>query len=228
MPRHATATAAAEIAERFGDADLLAIAMHAQGNALVAQGRVGEGLALLDETMLAVVAGELSPIVTGLLYCSVIDGCRRAYASRRAQEWTAALTRWCEEQPDMVAFTGRCLVHRAEIMQLHGAWDDALREALRAGGRSDPQMSQAAGHACYRRGEVLRRQGELDAAEEAYEQAATPLWMLAAAGARSLRLAQGPVAGGRRGAAPRPGRDRGPVAAGSGPAGGGGDHDRRG
>ena len=77
---HATATAAAEIAERFGDADLLAIAMHAQGNALVAQGRVGEGLALLDETMVAVVAGELSPIVTGLMYCSVIDGCRQAYA----------------------------------------------------------------------------------------------------------------------------------------------------
>ena len=168
---HATATAAAEIAERFGDADLLAIAMHAQGNALVAQGRVGEGLALLDETMLAVVAGELSPIVTGLLYCSVIDGCRRAYASRRAQEWTAALTRWCEEQPDMVAFTGRCLVHRAEIMQLHGAWDDALREALRAGGRSDPQMSQAAGQAFYRQGELHRLQGEFVRAEAAYRDA---------------------------------------------------------
>ena len=96
---HAAATAAAEIAERFGDPDLLAIAMHSQGNALVAQGQVGEGLALLDETMVAVVGGELSPIVAGLMYCSVIDGCRRAYALRRAQEWTAALTQWCDGSP---------------------------------------------------------------------------------------------------------------------------------
>jgi DNA-binding CsgD family transcriptional regulator len=187
---HAAATAAAEIAERFGDADLLAIAMHSQGNALVAQGRVGEGLALLDETMVAVVAGELSPIVTGLMYCSVIDGCRRAYASRRAQEWTAALTRWCEEQPDMVAFTGRCLVHRAEIMQLHGAWDDALREARRAGGRPDPQMSQAAGQALYRQGELHRLQGEFVRAEAAYRDASR-CGTEPQPGLALLRLAQG-------------------------------------
>ena len=109
--------------------------VHEQGNVLVTQGRVEEGLALLDEAMVAVTAGELSPIVTGLVYCSVIDGCQGVFELRRAQEWTAALTRWCEQQPDMVAFTGKCLVHRAEIMQLHGAWPDALEEARRAGER---------------------------------------------------------------------------------------------
>ena len=77
--------------------------------------------------------GELSPIVTGLIYCSVIEGCQQVYELRRAREWTAALTRWCEEQPDMVNFTGRCLVHRAEILQLRGAWPAALDEARRAG-----------------------------------------------------------------------------------------------
>jgi len=187
---HEVATAAAEIAERFGDADLLAIAMHSQGNALAAQGQVGEGLALLDEMMVAVVSGELSPIVTGLMYCSVIDGCQQVYALRRAQEWTAALTRWCEEQPDMVAFTGRCLVHRAEIMQHHGAWGDALREARRAGGRADPPMRRVAGMAFYRQAELYRLQGEF-ARAEAYYRDASRCGTEPQPGLALLRLAQG-------------------------------------
>ncbi len=187
---YAVATAAAEIAERFGDADLLAIAMHSQGNALAAQGQVGEGLALLDEMMVAVVSDELSPIVTGLMYCSVIDGCREVYALRRAQEWTAALTRWCEEQPDMAAFTGRCLVHRAEIMQLHGAWEDALREARRAGGRPAVPMSRAAGQAFYRQAELHRLQGEFARAEETYRDASR-CGTEPQPGLALLRLAQG-------------------------------------
>jgi DNA-binding CsgD family transcriptional regulator len=94
------------------------------------------------------------------------------YALRRAQEWTAALTQWCEQQPDMVAFTSRCLVHRAEIMQLRGAWREALEEARRAGERSSQGVSQAAAaQAFYQQGEVHRLQGELVAAEEAYRDA---------------------------------------------------------
>ena len=123
---YATAVAAAGIGERFGDADLLGLARHQQGRLLIKQGQREAGFALLDETMLAVTAGELSPIVTGLIYCSVIEGCQQVYELARAQEWTAALTRWCAEQPDMVSFTGRCLVHRAEILQLRGAWPAAL------------------------------------------------------------------------------------------------------
>ena len=84
-PRIATAAEAAEIGERFGDADLFALALHEQGHVLVKQGRVAEGLALLDEAMVAVTAGELSPIVTGMVYCSVIVGCQQAYELRRAQ-----------------------------------------------------------------------------------------------------------------------------------------------
>jgi DNA-binding CsgD family transcriptional regulator len=163
----ASAAEAAAIAERFEDADLHALAVHEQGLCLIRLGRVEEGLRMLDEAMVAAVGSELSPIVTGLVYCSVIDGCQEIYAVHRAQEWTAALSRWCEEQSDMVAFTGRCLVHRAEILQMHGAWENALDEARRAGER----LTRAAGQAAYRRGELHRLRGELAEAEDAYREA---------------------------------------------------------
>ena len=134
----ATAGEAAAIGERFGDSDLFALAAHEQGHVLIRLGRIKEGLRLLDEAMVAVTAGELSPIVSGIVYCGVILACQDAYEVRRAQEWTAALSDWCERQPDLVAFTGRCLIHRAELMQLRGAWPEALEEARRADERCLP------------------------------------------------------------------------------------------
>ena len=188
---YAAAADAAEIGERFGDRDLLALAVHEQGRALVKQGRVEDGLGLLDEAMVAVTADELSPIVTGLTYCSVIDICQDVYALRRAQEWTAALTQWCEQQPDMVAFTGRCLVHRAEIMELEGAWRDALDEARRAAERCAQVKNQlAAAQAFYRQGEVHRLRGTFSAAEEVYR-AASRCGYEPQPGLALLRLAQG-------------------------------------
>jgi DNA-binding CsgD family transcriptional regulator len=169
---YAVSGESAEIAERFGDADLLTLAMHAQGTLLIKLGRVTEGLALLDEAMVSVTGGDLSPMITGIVYCSVIEGCQEVYAVSRAQEWTSALTAWCEQQPDMVAFTGRCLVHRAEIMQLHGDWAAALEEARRAGARAEQGMNRVAvAESLYRQGELHRLRGEFDAAEEAYREA---------------------------------------------------------
>ncbi len=187
----ATAAEAAEIGERFRDPDLVAMALHEEGHALVRQGRTEEGLRLLDETMVAVTAGELSPIVTGLVYCNVIAFCQEVHEVRRAREWTAALTRWCEQQPDMVAHTGQCLLHRAEIMELSGAWPEALDEARRAGEQFVRQAKRsAAGHASYRQGEVHRMRGAFGAAEAAYRDASRNGWE-PQPGLALLRLAQG-------------------------------------
>jgi DNA-binding CsgD family transcriptional regulator len=188
---YSAAARAAEIGQRFGDPDLAAIAVHEQGYARVRQGRIAEGLGLLDEAMVSVTAGELSPIVTGLVYCSVIEGCQEAHALQRAHEWTAALTRWCDHQPDMVSFTGRCLVHRAEIMQLRGAWTDALEEARRAGRRFEQATSRSgAALALYQQGEVLRLRGEFGPAEDAYREA-SHRGLEPHPGLALLRLAQG-------------------------------------
>ena len=160
------------VAERFGDADLLALAAHLQGHMLIVHGRLREGLALLDEAMVPAGARDLSPIVTGIVYCGVILACRYAHEVRRAREWTAVLSSWCEGQPDLVAFTGRCLIHRAEIMQLGGSWSVALEEARRARERClRAQNEAAAGEACYREGELYRLRGEQSAAERAYREA---------------------------------------------------------
>jgi DNA-binding CsgD family transcriptional regulator len=188
---YATATEMVEIGERFGDPDLTTLGLHWQGLALLRQERVKEGLPRLNEAMVAITAGECSPILTGLVYCSLIDGCRQVYALRDAQEWTEALTRWCDEQPGIVAFTGRCLVHRAEIMQLQGDWGNALVEAREAEQRFAKALNQAAAaDAVYRCGEILRLQGQIAEAEETFRDAGRLGWE-PQPGLALLRLAQG-------------------------------------
>ncbi len=187
----AVAAEAIRIGERLGDPDLVALAGHQQGHLLIKSGEVQEGLRFLDEAMVAVSTGELSPIPSGIVYCGVILGCQAAYELRRAAEWTAALKQWCEEQPDMVAFTGRCRVHRTEIMALRGAWDEALKEARRAVGRCLQANNQrAAGEASYLQGEVHRFRGDFSAAEDAYREA-SQRGREPQPGLALLRLAQG-------------------------------------
>ena len=185
----ATSREAVAIGESFRDPDLIAAARHGQGRALIQHGDVAAGLQCLDETMLAVVAGELLPIMTGLMYCSVIDTCRQVYALGRAREWTAALSTVCEQQPEMVAFNGVCLAHRAEILQLQGAWPEALAEARRACERAQRANRRPPGAALYQQGEIHRLCGEFAQAEKAYR-AASDLGFEPQPGLALLRLAQ--------------------------------------
>jgi DNA-binding CsgD family transcriptional regulator len=189
----AVAGEAAAMAERFGDADGFALASYAHGDMLIKAGRVPEGLAVLDESMLAATRGDLSPMTTGIVYCGVILACQEVYEARRAREWTAALTKWCKGQPDLVAFTGRCLVHRAEILQLGGAWPDALEEARRARQRFiEAENIGRVGLAFYREAELERLLGAFEAAEQAYREASGHGWD-PQPGLAQLRLAQGGV-----------------------------------
>ena len=161
-----------EIAERCGDLDLAMFARLGRGWSLILQQHVTEGMALLDEVMVAVVAGELSPILTGIVYCSTIEVCQSVFDLRRAREWTGALSRWCAAQPDLVPFRGNCLVHRCEIFQLQGAWHDALDAARRACDLlAPPPTWDSLGSAYYQLGEIHRLRGEVAPAETAYRRA---------------------------------------------------------
>jgi ATP/maltotriose-dependent transcriptional regulator MalT len=187
----ALAEQARQIGERFGDADLVALAQLGLGIGHVRRGAASEGLACLDEAMIAVEAREVSPRVAGILYCAVIDVCYEVFDLRRAQDWTEGLTRWCDSQPDLVPFRGQCQVHRAQILQLHGAWPAAMdiaqsvarAPALRA-------LGSAIGPAFYCEAELYRLRGELARAEAAFREASR--WgHLPEPGLALMRLAQG-------------------------------------
>lgn len=170
---YATTAEAVEIGKRFGDADLVWLARDDQARALTRLGRVEEGLRLVDEALVAATVGDLSPIVTGIVYCNTIAFCRAVYAVRHVREWTHALERWCERQPEMVAHNGLCLVHRAEIMLMGGDWETALDEARRSAERfTRGALNQlACGRAFYCQGEAHRLRGDFEAADEAYRRA---------------------------------------------------------
>ena len=188
---------AIEIGRQFDEVDLVALAVHGHGRALMRLGDTLEGLHLLDEAMVAVIADRLSPIVTGIIYCSVIEACHEVLDFGRARQWTEALSQWCRVQPEMVAFTGQCLTHRAEVMQMRGDWEDALAEADRASGRFHEGMNQApVAQAFYRQGELYRLTGDLDKADEAYRQASRWGWS-PQPGYALLRAAQGDPAAAR-------------------------------
>jgi DNA-binding NarL/FixJ family response regulator len=180
------------IGERCDDRDLVALARHLEGRALVRQGRISEGLSLLDEVMAGATAGELSLLVTGIVYCSAIVTCQEAHAFDRARDWTAALARWCSEQPQLVTFTGLCLVRRAEILQLGGAWEAATAHVRLARERCSDADPEALGDACYQEAELLRFRGDFTGAQNAYR-LANDNGREPQPGLALLRLAQGRV-----------------------------------
>jgi len=182
--------AAERIGQQFSDLDLVTLARQGRGRALVGLGRATEGVALLDEAMVSVTAGEVTPIASGVVYCSVISACFEMLDIRRAHEWTEALSDWCDSQSGLVPFRGECLAHRSEILRLRGRWSDALHEARHAYDELVTAKRPGQGTAAYALAELYRLRGEIADAEQAYrlasEHGRTPYPGLAL-----LRLAQG-------------------------------------
>jgi tetratricopeptide (TPR) repeat protein len=150
-----------DIGQRHADPNLVAAGILGEGRALVKQGRVPDGMALLDEAMLAVLSGELDPEWAGNVYCHLMAACHELADIRRAGQWTEATARWLENLPAAVLFTGICRVHRSQVLQTRGAREDAEREAARAcEDLTDISVATAAeGH--YQVGEIRRLRGDL-------------------------------------------------------------------
>jgi ATP/maltotriose-dependent transcriptional regulator MalT len=181
---------AAELGERFADPDLLPMAIHTQGLLAIAVGRVPDGLALLDEAMTSVLAGEVSPFFTGVIYCDVIGACLELADVGRAGEWDEAARVWCETLPPESPYPGMCRVNRAEVARLRGAWALADEEAAHAVDELLAWDPFIAAQALCEIGEIHRRQGDLEGAEVAFERA-REIGVAAQPGLALLRLSQG-------------------------------------
>ncbi len=192
--QYATASAVfkevGDVARRFKDEPLRIMADVGVAYILVMVSKAAEGLAMFDELMVSAGACDLSPIARGLVYCAAIECCQAAFDLRRAQEWTATLERWCVAQEGLVPYQRECFVHRSEVLQLQGAWPEALQEARRVSELS-PQ-AEASGAALYQQAEIYRLQGEFAKAEETYR-LCSRAGHSAQPGLALLRLAQGQV-----------------------------------
>jgi ATP/maltotriose-dependent transcriptional regulator MalT len=182
------------IAIAVDEPDLLAFGRLTTAQAALVAGDIPRSMRLFDEVMVSVTMGDVSPIPSGIIYCAVVDGCVEACDLRRAAEWTEALRRWCDDQPNLVPYRGQCMVHRSQVLLAQGSWAEAAAEAERACQRLADPFHPALGLAHYQRGELHRLRGELDAAAAAYRDASRyghdPV-----PGFALLRLAQGDVDG---------------------------------
>jgi len=183
-------TRALAITGRSRPGDAAALARLGTGQVLIVRGDCARGLPRLDEAMVAVTAGEVSPVACGLIYCAVIYCCRIAWDAARASEWTASLERWRAEQATMVAYSGQCEANRADVLRLHGRWDEALASADEAVRLTDAGDTLAQFNAHYQRGEILRLRGRLEEAAAEFDLAERSGWP-AAPGTALLRLRQG-------------------------------------
>jgi DNA-binding CsgD family transcriptional regulator/Tfp pilus assembly protein PilF len=160
-----------DLGRRFGDPNLLAVGTLGEGRALVKQGRVGEGLPLLDEAMLTALSDDLHPLWTGAVYCNLMDACHEMFDLRRAVEWTRAATRWSERLSEAVMYRGICRVHRAQVLRIQGAWGPAERAASHAAAALAHVHVGVVAEAWYEAGEVQRLRGRLGEAEESFRRA---------------------------------------------------------
>lgn len=200
-----TASRAVDLAARFEDPDVRVFSRLSLAQVRARQGHISEAATLFDEIMVAVTMGDVSPVAVGVAYCAVIDGCVDLFDVGRAREWTSALARWCGTLPDLVPFRGTCLVHRAEVLRLAGAWPEAMTEAEHAcrwmteaidrleapaSVRALPSFKFPVGPAFYELGEIHRLRGNFEEAEAAYKQA-SQYGRAPQPGLARLRLAQG-------------------------------------
>jgi ATP/maltotriose-dependent transcriptional regulator MalT len=182
------------LARRFEDPALGCFTHVLRGLGQVRGGRVAEGFEELEEAMLPVVAGQVEPLWSGDIYCTVIHLAEELGDLTRMRDWTDALERWAMPISTTFMYAGVTRVHQLQIIAAEGGWD--VVEAELGGLSADLVGAHGwlAGAGYLELGDVRRLRGDLDGAGEAYTRA-EQLGMLAEPGRALLQRAAGDVDG---------------------------------
>lgn len=162
---------ATDTAREHADLALEALGLATEGRIQVTRGEVADGLALLDEAMVACAGGDLPPFIMGWVYCLLLYTCHMTGDMRRAAEWTDLAMRWCERNGEQSWYPGLCRLHRCEVVAMRGEWTVAEGEAVRAAEELVALGEYMVGESHYLCGELRRLRGDLEGAEEAFRQA---------------------------------------------------------
>lgn len=165
------AAGAAALGRQLGDPVIELVGSALLGHAEVLGGRVAEGIERLNAAAVGALAGEVSdPMWVGKVCCWLVTACQECHDLPRAIQWCQRIEELCAEAELPPLFT-TCRIMHATIGVVRGQWDDAergLRAALDEFADSNRQARWAAVAAL---GELRRRQGRLDEAEELLAQA---------------------------------------------------------
>jgi ATP/maltotriose-dependent transcriptional regulator MalT len=186
------AKAVAKAGEDHGDPTLVAWGLHWQGLALIKQGHLDQGWALLDEAMLGVSSGQMQPLWAGFLLCGMVLICEQLGDPRRGWQWIEVAERWLHDLPSASVYPGICRMYKARLIQERGDWAEAENEARRVCDDLTNLHIASAARAHYEIGEINRLRGDLDPAEEFFKKAHR-MGFDPQPGLASLRLEQGRV-----------------------------------
>ncbi len=184
---------AIELGERLGVGPAVVIGRVAAARVEIFDGRIDEGLERLDEVGAMLMAGEADPLTTGMMYCELICAAQGLSQHDRAAEWTEVMERWRHGEA-IGGISGRCRVHRAELLRVSGPCDLAEAEALAACEELRPWMRREFGWPLAELGNIRLRKGDLDGADEAFRAAHDHAWS-PQPGLALVHLARGDVAG---------------------------------
>ena len=160
--------AAASLGRRLDQLDLEMVGVALEGLALVTEGHVPEGMQQLDEATAAAVSGELDDLnAIGATCCYVIYACERVQDYGRATQWCARVTEFCKRWRIRSLFAV-CRTHLAHVLVWRGSWDEAEDMLLEATGELAATRPARSFEGLVRLGELRRRQGRWDEAEELF------------------------------------------------------------
>ena len=119
-----------ELARSTGDIDLEIVALSQFGRALVAQGRVTEGFARLDEAMAAVTAGEQRNFYTVCeTCCNMLTTCEGAVELERLAQWCRVTDEVSKRLSGLTLFSF-CRLNYASVLLALGRLEEAEQTLL--------------------------------------------------------------------------------------------------